>query len=147
MGPVFGEPNRSGDFWKKNVFRRRIGFCHCAAVLQKQVPKLCTDLDLSLLYILIFGTYSEFARDNNFLALGVCFPQSCPSAGRRFAVPRSRVQTTDESFRYHKFFVDEIRCKLDSSENPRSFEKYPIPTLRVDLNPSKTKSIKSRFET
>jgi len=32
---------------------------HCAAVLQTQVPKLCTDLDLSLLYILILGTYSK----------------------------------------------------------------------------------------
>jgi len=30
----------------------QIGFCHCAAILQTQVPKLCTDLDLSLLYIL-----------------------------------------------------------------------------------------------
>ena len=27
------------------------GFCHRAFVLQAQVPKLCTDLDLSLLYI------------------------------------------------------------------------------------------------
>ena len=25
-----------------------------------QVPKLCTDLDLSLLYILILGTYTKF---------------------------------------------------------------------------------------
>jgi len=45
----------------------KIRFCHCAAVLRIQVPKLCTDLDLSLLYILILGTYSKFARKNNFL--------------------------------------------------------------------------------
>jgi len=38
------------------------GSCHCAAVLQTQVPKLCTDLDISLLYILILGTYTKFAR-------------------------------------------------------------------------------------
>ena len=43
------------------------GICHCASVLQAQVPKLCTDLDLSLLYILIFGTYSKFDRKINFL--------------------------------------------------------------------------------
>jgi len=43
------------------------GFCHRAFVLQVQVPKLCTDLDLSLLYILILGTYSKFARKINFL--------------------------------------------------------------------------------
>ena len=69
----------------------KIGFCHCAAVLQTQVPKLCTDLDLGLLYILILGTCSKFARKNNFLALGVCFPQPCSSAGRRFAASRSRL--------------------------------------------------------
>ena len=48
---------------KKTCFDAgKIGFCHCAAVLQTQVPKLCTDLDLGLLYILILGTYSKFAR-------------------------------------------------------------------------------------
>jgi len=35
---------------------------------------------------------------------------------------------TDESFRFHNKTFDEIRCKLDSTENPRSSEKYP--TLR-----------------
>ena len=77
---------------KKTCFDAgRIGFCHCAAVLQTQVPKLCTDLDLGLLYILIFETYSKFARKNDFLALGVCFSQLC-STGRRFAASRSRLQ-------------------------------------------------------
>ena len=68
------------------------GSRHCALVLQTQVPKLCKDLHLSLLYILIFGTYSKFARKNNFLALCVCFPQPCSSAGRLFAASRSRLQ-------------------------------------------------------
>jgi len=35
----------------------------------KLVLKKCTDLDLSLLYNLILGTYSKFARTNNFLSL------------------------------------------------------------------------------
>jgi len=52
------------------------GFCHCAAVLQTQVPKLCTALDLGLLYILTLGRCSKFVRKNNFLALRVCFPQA-----------------------------------------------------------------------
>ena len=43
------------------------GICHCASVLQVQVPKLCTDLDLILLYILILGTYSKFTRKIDFL--------------------------------------------------------------------------------
>jgi len=35
--------------------------------------------------------------------------------------------STDESFRFHNKNFDEMRCKLDSTENPRSFEKYPTP--------------------
>jgi len=69
------------------------GSRHCASVLPKQVPKLFTDLNLSFLYILILGTYSKFARENDFQAVGVCFPQPCSSAGRRFAASRSRLQT------------------------------------------------------
>ena len=94
------------------------------AVPQTQVPKLCTALDLSLLYILIFETYCEFARKNHFLALGVCFPQPCSSA-----LPRQDhvYKSTDESFRFHSKNVDEIRYKLESTENLRSFEKYPTP--------------------
>jgi len=35
-------------------------------------------------------------------------------------------KTTDESFRLHNN-IDEMRCKLDSTENPRLFEKYLTP--------------------
>ena len=35
--------------------------------------------------------------------------------------------TTDESFRFHNKNFDEMRGKLDATENPRSFEKYPTP--------------------
>ena len=60
---------------KKTCFdAEKIGFCHCTSVLQAHVPKLCTDLDLSLLYILVLGTCSKFARKINFLALGVYCP-------------------------------------------------------------------------
>ena len=70
----------------------KIGFRRCASVLQTQVPKLCTALDLSLLYILILGTYSTFARKNNFLALGVY----CPAAPleRRPQVCRVKITCT-----------------------------------------------------
>jgi len=86
-------PLRNGDFRKKRVSPAgKIGIWHCVAVFFSQVPKKCTDLGLSLLYILILGTYSKFARRNNFLALSVCFLQPCSSAGRRFAASRSRLQ-------------------------------------------------------
>jgi len=64
----------------------KIGIWYSAAVLQTQVPKLCTDLDLSLIYILILGTYSKFARKINFLALVVY----CPAGQSAFR--RSRPQ-------------------------------------------------------
>ena len=38
-----------------------------SAVLFSQVPKKCTDLDLSLFYNLILWTYGKFAHKNNFL--------------------------------------------------------------------------------
>ena len=90
------EPLRNGDFReKKRVLpAEKIGIWHCAALLLSQVPNklidvACIDLDLSLLYILTWGTYSKFARENNFPALGVCFQQPCSSAGHRFAASRS----------------------------------------------------------
>jgi len=36
-------------------------------------------------------------------------------------------KTTDESIRFHNQNFDKMRCILDSTENPRSFEKYPTP--------------------
>ena len=79
---AFGEPQRNGKIRKKKCFDvGKIRFCRCGAVLQTQVPKLCTDLALILLYILILGTYSKFARKIIFNHS----PQLCSSAGRRFA--------------------------------------------------------------
>jgi len=88
---------RTAAQWQNPIFPTSkhvffLGFCLGAAVLQTQVPKLCTDLDIGLLYILRLGTHSKFARENNFLSLGVFFPQSWSSACRRFAASRSRVQ-------------------------------------------------------
>ena len=99
---------------------------HCEVVLFSQVPKKRTDLDLSLIYIMISGTYSKFTRKNNFLALGVYFPLPWSSAGRRFAASRSRLQYYQRIvlFPQQKF---EMRCKIDSTENPPSFKKYPTP--------------------
>jgi len=41
-------------------------------------------------------------------------------------------RTTDESFRFHNNNFDEMRCKLDFTENPRSLEKYPTPTTSIN---------------
>ena len=69
-----------------------VGFCRYTDEFCLKVPKLCTDLDLTLLYILILGTYGKFARQHKMLALGVCFPQTFSRAGRRFAASRSHLQ-------------------------------------------------------
>ena len=78
-GHAFGEPLRSGDFWggKRCFDAGKTIFCHCAAVLQSQVPKLCTDLGLSLLYkfrcdalhwIPQYPTISRIGKFNQFLS-------------------------------------------------------------------------------
>jgi len=58
---------KSGFFCGRNAFF--FGSRFNSANLSSQVPKKCTDLDLSLLYNLILGNYSKFARKNNFLSL------------------------------------------------------------------------------
>jgi len=78
---------------KKNVLpAENIGSSLCTAGFFSPVPKKCIDLDLSLLYILVIGTYSRFARKNKFLALGICFSQPSSSTGRRFAESGSSLQ-------------------------------------------------------
>jgi len=69
---------------------------HCTAVLCTQVHKKCTDLNLNFVYNLISGTHGEFTRKFLFLALSVCFPQTCLSVDRRFAASKSCL---------HYFFV------------------------------------------
>jgi len=65
--------------------------------------------------------------ENKFLALGVCFLQPCSSAGRSFAASESRLHSTDDLIRFHNGEFDEMPCKLDSTENLCSSEKYLIP--------------------
>jgi len=70
----------------------KIGFCHCTSVPQEQVQKLCTDLDLSLLYILILGKHSKFARKFHFLALSVY----CPAGQSAFRRSRPQLKLGEE---------------------------------------------------
>ena len=72
-----------------------------------------TDLDLSLFYILIVGTQSTFARENNFLALGVC----CPGTTKRVPHMSNRdwnwVRQSNPSR-----FVDDYACKNQRFPTP-----------------------------
>jgi len=91
---------------KKTCFDAgKIGFCHCALVLLAQAPKLCTDLDLSLFYILIFGTHSKFARKINFLTLGVY----CPAGQSAFRRSRPQLKLGEEIDSSR--LVDDYACK------------------------------------
>jgi len=69
-------------------------------------------------------------RTNYLLAPGVCFLQPCSSAGRRFAASRSRVHKYRRIVSFPQNF-DEMSCKLDFTENPHSFKKYPTPPERL----------------
>ena len=71
--------------------RLKVESRNCAATFSLQVPKSCTNLDPTILYISMYGTYSKFVRKDKMLALGVCLPRPSPSARRRFAESRSRL--------------------------------------------------------
>ena len=99
-------PLRSTDFQRilrPNKFTNK-------KTLGLQVPKSCTYLDPTLFCISILGTYIKFVRKNKMLALGVCLLQ-CPSACRRFAASRSRLNYSWQflSFpHWNKLFVSNI---------------------------------------
>ena len=69
----------------------------CPAVVQRPRSQSPQHFDIRNL--------QQIHSKNNFLALGVCFPQPCSSSGRRFAASRSRVQNYQRivSFPQHKF--------------------------------------------
>jgi len=85
---------RSADFRLKNVFGRKI--CRKSAlrscIFFARPEVVCTDLNPTLLYILIFRAYTKFVWKNQMPALGVYFPQPCSSAGCRFAASRLLLQ-------------------------------------------------------
>jgi len=82
-------------------------------------------------------SHNKFVRKNTILALGGCFPQLCSSAGHTFPADRSRfhyyqpigsyqpIGTTNQLLHFHNNKSDEMPCKLDPTENLRSYEKYP----------------------
>jgi len=41
--------------------------------------------------------------------------------------------TTDELVSFHKKIFDKMLCKLDSTENPHSFKKYPALPLNIKV--------------
>ena len=70
-----GESLRSCEARKQTCLASgKIGICHSAAVLHILVPKECTDINLTLFYILIARTHSKFVRKYVFLAFSVFFP-------------------------------------------------------------------------
>jgi len=89
-----GECRRAGATSNKKVSLSAIffGIRQCAATFFFSVPKLQTDLDLNLLYILIFREYGTFTVNNKMPALGVCVPKTCSSAGRMSAASASRLR-------------------------------------------------------
>jgi len=102
-----------------------------------QVPKKCAHLDPNLLYILILGTYSKFARENNFPAPVFAFRS--PARALAAVLPHQDHvhSTTDESFCFHtkksmKCVVNwipmRIRVRLTNTQ----------PHLNVELGVSQT---------
>ena len=108
--------------WAKHIFFLK---CHCTSAIFSQEPKKRTDLDLSLLYILMLSTNGKFTRENNFLTPSVCFRSSARALAA--GLPRQdhvyKLLTNHFISRTKK--IDEMRCKVDSTWNLRPFEEYP----------------------
>ena len=83
----------NNDFRLKNVFGRKISRKSAVrSYIFLRIPKLCTDLNLSLLYIFDSQNMYQIRKKYKMPALGVCLPRPCSSAGRRFAASTSRLQ-------------------------------------------------------
>jgi len=117
------------DFRFKNVFGRKIDR---KSALRSGIPFASPEVvhrprSNSLLHF-DSQTYTIFVWKKYMLALGVCFrsPTRAVAAG----LPRQDhvYITTDESFSFHNNEFDDMPCELDSTENPRSFEKCPTPS-------------------
>jgi len=71
------------------------------------------------------------------LALGVCFPQTCSSAGRMFASTASRSRLhyywwiVSESFPQQRIRWNALETGVHWEMNPRLFEKYPTPPSKL----------------
>jgi len=79
-------PMRGGDFRLKNVFGCKIGqnLPRRDGILFASNEVVHRPRSHSPLHFDI-GTCGKFARKNKMWALGICLPQPCSSAGRRFA--------------------------------------------------------------
>jgi len=81
-----------------------------------------------LIPILVSGIYSKIACDNEMVAcsarclLPAAMPEHCPHV---CCVKIMFGLLLTKFVRFHNDEFDEMPCKLDSTENPRSIEKYP----------------------
>jgi len=127
-------PNSSFFCGRSTIF---FGSRHCLAVFFSQVPKKCTDLFQTLFYILILGIYSKFARKIIFLrsafaqrlsiALLERWPQVCHVKITFTVLPTNHFRC------FHNNKNDEMHCKLDSTENLRSFQKHPTLSWLIEF--------------
>ena len=121
-------------FNQKSALRSRIplarfliGSQHCASIFFLQVQKLCTDLDLSLLYTLILATYTKFVWENKMLP--------CSSAARRFATLKSRLHffrrivsfSTTNSMKCDVNWIP-LKIRVRLRNNQPYLHKLPHPT-------------------
>ena len=150
---AFGELQRDGKI-RVCFDVGRIGFCHCTEVVKTKwnaidlgllTRQTCGQRSSSAQDHGATGHYFsericymfQISKCRGDRDLGQCTAMSCRSAcafrsaARALAagLPRQDhvYKTTHESFCLHNKKIDEIRCKLDSTENPRLFEKYPTP--------------------
>jgi len=124
-------PLHIGEF--RRILRRNtfsIGSRPPAAALYLQVPKMYTDLDLICLCILILESYGKFVWKTNCWCSASAMLERWPHV--------CRVKITFGLLSKNRFVSTipnsmKSRCKLESTENPRLFEKCPSPPWSQDI--------------
>jgi len=121
---------RTAAQWQKTIFptSKQFFFPSFAIALRFSIRKYRS---CAQTWISVYSTFSCWEHIAN--SLGKIISQRSAFALRSSApalaagMPRQDhvYKPTDESFRFRNKKIDEIRCILDSTENPRSFEKYP----------------------
>jgi len=84
-------------------------------------PRCQSNLHLNI------GNIQQIHLENSFSSAQRCFPPPCSSAAACLRYQDHVYITTNELFRFHNDELDKMPCKLDSTENPCLFEKYPTP--------------------
>ena len=119
-----------GNFWfQKCLAAKFVGICQRVVALCLQVPKMCTKLNPTQapLHIDIRNIWQSCAQTWNASARRLLPTDMLERWPHVCSVKITFTLLLKKLFCFHNNEFNEMPCKLDSTENSHSFEKYPTP--------------------